>query len=228
MDKSFNGLRYSSSSRCLMDDGGKKIRMCHSSTQIFLLLKRNLNQLVTREHLLDKVPTNGRGKLNGSDDSLNECIDEIRHVVGDDRLKTIPRVGYLLTPDTSTSNSFTSSSTSDTENVKGSSIQSVTANVRRYPMPMLLQDLVFNSQWVICAYQKNQRAWIGSIVLLAVILLSPAGSAANPTMGHMAFDRSDATTCSGLLANCSACVPSFWQTSAAFARSNWFLSTDCL
>lgn len=220
MDKSFNGLRYSSSQDCLIDDGGEKIHMRHSSNQIFLLLIENLNKLVTREHLLDKVPTKG----SDSDDSLNECIDEIKHVVGDDRLKTVSRVGYLLTADTSTNEPANSLGNGS---IDSSTVKSTNSPVRRRPAQALLQDLLFNSQWVICAYQKHQRAWLGALALLAVFLLSPASSTVSPTMGHMAFDRSDASTCSSLLTDCAACVPDFWQTSSVMARSNWFLSTGC-
>jgi len=103
MDKYFNGLRYSSTLDCLIDDHGEKVRMRHDSFQIFVLLRLNLNRLVTREQLLSKVPSDSLEPDNSmSDHSLNECIDQIRHVVGNDRLKIIPHVGYLLTSDTTT------------------------------------------------------------------------------------------------------------------------------
>jgi len=98
MDKSFNGLRYSPPHGCLIDEGGERIHMRHSSTQIFLLLRENLNKLVTREHLLDKVPTETSqegSQSRDSHDSLNECIEEIKHVIGDDRLKTVSQVGFF-------------------------------------------------------------------------------------------------------------------------------------
>jgi len=219
MDSSFNGWRYSATLDCLVDDSGEIMRMCHGSTQIFLLLSQNMNKLVTREHLLREVPSDGTGSGN----SLNECIDEIRQVVSDDRLKVIPRVGYLLTPDTTTGED-----TKTGEYLKLSKTHTATAGDRvRRPLPALVQELVFNSQWFISGYQRSPHAWIGTFVLVTLLLLSSVGTSASTTMGHVAYDRADSNVCSNRFDNCASCIPGLWQMSARNARSNWIYSTGC-
>ncbi len=253
MDNTFNGWRYSATLDCLIDDNGEKMRMRRGSTQIFLLLKQNMNKLVTRELLLRRVPTdNGVGSDDAlSDDTLNECINEIRHVVSDDHLKTIPHVGYLLTPDAkkttvaSTDIFFGKSLLGKLlmgksligksvmgRSVNNSKVRTATSNDRvRRPVSALVQDLVFNSQWVICGFQKSPTAWIGTFVLIALLLLSSFGTSASTTTGHMAYDRTSATDCltsvANPVANCSSCIPGFWHTSYSNAHSNWFLPSGC-
>jgi len=209
--------------------------MCHGSTQIFLLLSQNLNKLVTREHLLRKVPNSGandgfESDRTSSEESLNECIDEIRQVVSDDRLKVIPQVGCLLTPDATTSEgSTTGESSTAGEKVKLSKPLTASAGdrARRPLLPALIQDLVFNSQWVISGYQRSPGVWVGTFVLVTLLLLSSIGTSASSTLGHVAYDRSDSYVCSNHFGNCASCVPGLWQTSPQFARSNWIFSTGC-
>jgi len=227
MDKRFNGLRYSSTLGCLVGDGGEKICMGPSSTQVFILLKQNLNKLVTREHLLNKVPTNEFGsddfqsRGSESDARLTECIEEIRLVVGEDRLKTIPRVGYLLTSDVAPD----TIAEKTVHSTNGSAVSNIPVRRTR----AMVQELIFNSQWIICTYQKNQHAWLASLVLLLVFLFSPVGQTANTkaAMGHMAYDGAESSSCAGVAGSCNACLPGYWQTSSVIARSNWMLSTSC-
>jgi len=230
MDNKFNGLRFSSTLDCLVDDGGRSIRLGDLSTQIFLLLNSNLNKLVTRERLLDKVPTNG----SGPDNTLNECIDEIRHIIGDQQLKTIPQVGYLLTPDTKSTmldqNSKPSNNPSSRRSSMCCSLFGANAHEPRHrSIPALIQNLLFNFQWITSALRNNRRGLFGSLFLLIAFLTSPLNNANSTTssMGHMAFDRADANTCSALLANCSACLPSVWQSSSVVLQSDWFVSPVC-
>ena len=211
----------------MVSDSGDKIRMCYGSTQIFLLLKQNMNKLVTREHLLRKVPTDGSGCDNALDDSLNDCIDEIRHLVSDDRLKTIPHVGYLLTPDATIDETVGAAAE---RTVKISNFRTSTPSNRvRRPVPALIQELVFNSQWLICGYQRSPFVWIGTFVLIALLLLPSAGNTATATTttGHLAYDRAEANACTTLFAGCVECIPSVWQTSPGLTHSNWFMSSAC-
>ena len=186
-----------------------------------------MNKLVTREHLLRKVPTDGSGCDNALDDSLNDCIDEIRHLVSDDRLKTIPHVGYLLTPDATIDETVGAAAE---RTVKISNFRTSTPSNRvRRPVPALIQELVFNSQWLICGYQRSPFVWIGTFVLIALLLLPSAGNTATATTttGHLAYDRAEANACTTLFAGCVECIPSVWQTSPGLTHSNWFMSSAC-
>jgi len=143
--------------------------------------------------------------------------DEIRHVVSDDRLKTIPHIGYLLTPDTTTD-----------ESVKISNTHTTTLSDQgRRLLPTIFQELVFNSQWFISGYQRSPRAWAGIFVFTAMVLLSSVVTKTSSTAGHIAYDRTDVNACVNRFAICAACVPNIWQTSSKLAYSNWFLSSGC-
>lgn len=157
MDKRFNGLRYSHRLDCFVTESGEEVRMCQSATQVFLVLNQNLNQLVTRQHLLDLIQTAVPVSSDTANTSnlLNTCMVEITQLVGDS-LKTIPRVGYLLTPDAA----------ADEQKAHAGPIAQWRSN------STVLRELLFNSQWLTSSFQKSQHAKLGSIMLLTALVLS--------------------------------------------------------
>jgi len=219
MDNSFNGLRYSPTLGCLIGESGEQIRMRPSSIRMFLLLKQNLNKLVSKEQLLNCADS----KTARSQNAFNESICEIRQVLGEAHLKTVPRVGYLLTPD---------STSDETEEPLGHGTRGLAPGltVWGYPMPTLVTDMVFNAQWLITAYQKSPRVWFGSLVLLAAVLVISSNSTLDTTI-HTANGQSiqghSEANCANELANCITCVPNFWQSSSIFGWNGWSLLTDC-
>lgn len=164
MDKRFNGLRYSHTLECFVRESGEEVRMCQSAEQVFSILYQNLNQLVTRQYLLDLVldaaPVSGNAA--NTNDLLNKCMIEITQLIGDN-LKTIPRVGYLLTPDAA-----------DVEQKAYASVRKPPAGPGSYRRSnsTVLRELLFNSQWFASNFQMSQHAKLGSIVLLTALVLS--------------------------------------------------------
>ncbi|MEJ8561605.1 winged helix-turn-helix domain-containing protein [Yoonia sp. GPGPB17] len=82
---------------CLLDLAGEHVSLRPQSAQVLSLLVENLGRTVTKEELISAVWQN----LSVTDDSLTQCIADIRRALGDvDRriLKTRPKVGYMLSP----------------------------------------------------------------------------------------------------------------------------------
>jgi TolB-like protein/DNA-binding winged helix-turn-helix (wHTH) protein/Tfp pilus assembly protein PilF len=89
-----------SSSGRVFDPHGNEIALRHQSREVLILLAKKPGQTVTREMLMSEV-WSGRAV---TDDSVAQCIAEIRRAVGDDEkreIETVPREGYRLNlPDT--------------------------------------------------------------------------------------------------------------------------------
>ena len=74
---------------------GREIRLRPKSFQTLRYLHERHGRLVTKDELLSAVWPD----TFVSDDSLTQCIREIRHALGDSnrqRLKTVPRRGFIL------------------------------------------------------------------------------------------------------------------------------------
>lgn len=91
----FNGCSYLASRRSLVTPAGDEIRLRAKTCKVFELLALKVNEVVTRDDLASHV----WGGVIVSDDSLNQCVREIRKALNDtDRkiLETLPRQGYVL------------------------------------------------------------------------------------------------------------------------------------
>lgn len=88
-------LRVSPSAR-RVEAGGEAVTVEPRVMQTLLLLSRQRNQVVTRDHLFDEI---WGGAMVG-DDSLNRAVAGVRKIVAMDpqtlSLETIPRTGYRL------------------------------------------------------------------------------------------------------------------------------------
>lgn len=75
---------------------GTQATLRHKSLDLLLLLLRHSGRVVTRTAILDAVWPG----LSVSDDSITQCIVEIRRALGPDAawLRTVPRRGYILDP----------------------------------------------------------------------------------------------------------------------------------
>lgn len=81
----------------LQDSAGRDIKLRPQSAQVLSLLVANLGQTVTKDHLVSNVWQN----LSVTDDSLMQCIADIRRALNDTNrqiLRTRPKIGYLLSP----------------------------------------------------------------------------------------------------------------------------------
>jgi DNA-binding winged helix-turn-helix (wHTH) protein len=78
----------------LLDEAGRGVALRHQSLSVLRVLLRRGGEVVTRGELLDAV----WGSVAVTDDSLTQCIVEIRRVLGGSglALRTVRRVGYLL------------------------------------------------------------------------------------------------------------------------------------
>ncbi len=81
----------------LLDRGGQPVALRAQSMKVLLQLARRPGEVVTREGLLDGV----WGEVHVTDDSLTQCVSEIRQAIGDQGhrvLQTVPKRGYRLVP----------------------------------------------------------------------------------------------------------------------------------
>ncbi len=88
---------YDKRVECLLDAAGEHVSLRPQSAQVLSVLVENAGETVTKDHLIATVWQN----VSVTDDSLTQCIADIRRALGDtDRriLKTRPKVGYLLSP----------------------------------------------------------------------------------------------------------------------------------
>jgi DNA-binding winged helix-turn-helix (wHTH) protein/TolB-like protein/Flp pilus assembly protein TadD len=95
----FEGFAFDPTRRVLMRDGGE-VSLRPQTFDVLAVLVRSANQLVTKEALFAEV---WQG-VNVGDDSLVQCIHELRAALGDHAqrlIRTVPRRGYLLAADVS-------------------------------------------------------------------------------------------------------------------------------
>ncbi|MBO6792239.1 MAG: winged helix-turn-helix domain-containing protein [Dinoroseobacter sp.] len=91
----FGAATYDFSTGCLMSDSGVEFVLRWQSMQVLRLLAENLGSVVLRDDLIAQI----WGDVSVTDDSLTQCIADIRRALGDaDRtlLKTFPKRGYQL------------------------------------------------------------------------------------------------------------------------------------
>jgi len=87
--------RFDLASRILTGIGGEPIALRPQSVEVLLELINRQGQLVARDHLLDTVWSG----VHVSDDSLMQCISDIRRAIGDKDhriIQTVPKKGYRL------------------------------------------------------------------------------------------------------------------------------------
>jgi TolB-like protein/Flp pilus assembly protein TadD len=90
-----NGIVVDLDAETLLDAAGRPIPLRPRSYAVLRRLLRNSGQLVTKDELYEAVWPG----LAVTDDSLVQCIGDIRRALGDDRhaiLRTVPRRGYRL------------------------------------------------------------------------------------------------------------------------------------
>ena len=99
---SFGGLRYSSARDVLERVDGSPVALRAQSLAVFRHLAARPDTVVPKQALFDAV----WGDAQVTDDSLVQCIADIRRALGDDArhvLKTLPRRGYMLVADATSS-----------------------------------------------------------------------------------------------------------------------------
>src|SRR5262245_41899524 len=92
-----NGITIDLDNEVVRDSSGKPIELRNQAFAVLRHLLERPGQLVTKNELMDAVWPN----VAVTDDSLVQCIHEIRRALGDnDRsiLKTVARRGYRLVP----------------------------------------------------------------------------------------------------------------------------------
>lgn len=89
--------RFDSSSGYLFDGEGRELELRHQSREVLKVLAQHPARTVSQATLIEKVWA-GREV---SQDSVAQCIAEIRRVLGDSEkrlIETVPRKGYRLVP----------------------------------------------------------------------------------------------------------------------------------
>lgn len=92
------GRVFSASEQCLRDKHGQVIELRRQSAHVLAALVSQMGQIVSKDALIDLV----WGKIAVTDDSISQCIADIRKALGDSsrqQLKTYPRKGYMLVAD---------------------------------------------------------------------------------------------------------------------------------
>lgn len=92
------GRVFSTSDQCLRDKNGQVIDLRRQSADVLAVLASQMGQIVSKDALIDMV----WGKIAVTDDSISQCIADIRKALGDsgrEQLKTFPRKGYMLVAD---------------------------------------------------------------------------------------------------------------------------------
>ncbi|WPZ34026.1 winged helix-turn-helix domain-containing protein [Thalassobaculum sp. OXR-137] len=90
-------LEYHPETGRLLDRTGSDVFLRAQSARVLQLLVENLGQLVSRDRLIEAVWPN----VSVTDDSLTQCIADIRRAIGDgtrEVLRTIPKRGFILQP----------------------------------------------------------------------------------------------------------------------------------
>ena len=96
--RTFGGYQYDRERGDFVSVNGAVCRLRRRSFQVFDYLARHSNRMVTKNELFEHV----WGDTVVGDDSLTQCISEIRKAISDRSfsiLKTVPRRGYILVPD---------------------------------------------------------------------------------------------------------------------------------
>ena len=86
---------FDSAQHALTGPDGQNVKLRSQSLQVFLLLLENANNVVGKDKILKEV---WQG-ISVTDDSITQCIVDIRRVLGKEHralLQTIPKVGYRL------------------------------------------------------------------------------------------------------------------------------------
>jgi DNA-binding winged helix-turn-helix (wHTH) protein len=79
----------------LLNETGAPVMLRRKSFEVLRVLTELAGRVVPRERLLDTV----WGDVHVTDDSLTQCVLDIRRAIGDPNgtiLRTVPRRGYLL------------------------------------------------------------------------------------------------------------------------------------
>lgn len=90
-------LEYHPDTGRLLDPTGNDVFLRAQSARVLHLLADNLGQLVSRDRLIEEVWPD----VSVTDDSLTQCIADIRRAIGDSNreiLRTIPKRGFILQP----------------------------------------------------------------------------------------------------------------------------------
>lgn len=88
---------YHPSTGALTDETGAPVQLRHKSKAVLAYLADQPNRIVTKSELLDSIWSD----VTVSDESLVQCIADIRRLIGQDArsiLETVPRQGYKLNP----------------------------------------------------------------------------------------------------------------------------------
>ncbi len=88
----FGSITYNKSSRELTSGDGVQLALRPQSAEILAVLAENAGALVGRESLVDAVWPG----VATTDDSLVQCIVDIRRVLGRESIETFPKKGYRL------------------------------------------------------------------------------------------------------------------------------------
>src|SRR5262245_47040761 len=81
--------------RCSLRRGGEDLRLRPKSFDVLRYLAEHPGRVVTKDELIQGVWPD----IHVTDDSLVQCIGDIRQTLGDDAhkiIKTVPRRGYLF------------------------------------------------------------------------------------------------------------------------------------
>ncbi len=90
-----NGYQYLPDQQKLLDANGQEIQLRPQSLQVLNLLVSRQGEVVGKQEIFDTVWKD----VSVTDDSLVQCIGDIRRALGDDKYKilvTVPRRGYKL------------------------------------------------------------------------------------------------------------------------------------
>ena len=90
--------RYSQHYKKILDENNQEVTLRSQSLEVLHLLASNRDQVVSKDEILSKIWCG----LSVTDDSLVQCISEIRRALGDsqhERVKTFSRRGYQLVID---------------------------------------------------------------------------------------------------------------------------------
>ena len=95
MDKKFNGYFYSTAHKDVRNVTGISAGLRHQTVEVFRILQEHEGEVISRDELIDRI---WPGKV-ATDDSVTQCISEIRKALGDSTrsvVQTIPKKGYRL------------------------------------------------------------------------------------------------------------------------------------
>lgn len=126
----FNGFRLSDNGVELLDVDNKPIRIRNKTLEVLKYLVNNEGKNVSREELTEHV---WQG-LVVSDDSLTQCISELRNLIDDKKKKTlhtIPRFGYRLLADPPLDSIVPFDSSTDTQMAKSPKHSRVNGSTER-------------------------------------------------------------------------------------------------